>query len=217
MGQCPSTVRSVFPMLVFQLSKQQNRTRTTSSTVLGTPPNRTRTIKIPFRNYYRPTGRKSRLQIPVFFFWDLVLQCLSVCIVWPTGLQKMHVSLANKLCFENPFRDTRGHFNPNRERPAHELVLPPRTTWLCLLLTPHQRNRQDPVANFCEDGEHRVWKAPRSVPLNVPLNAPFKLNVPRSVPLRKLTTEISQFSSRARFALGGTLTGTLRGTLVGPC
>ena len=34
-------------MLVFQLSKQQNRTRTTSSTVLGTPPNRTRTKKFP--------------------------------------------------------------------------------------------------------------------------------------------------------------------------
>ena len=42
-GQCPSTVRPVFPMLVFQLSKQQDRTRTTSSTVLGTPPSRTRT------------------------------------------------------------------------------------------------------------------------------------------------------------------------------
>ena len=39
LGRCPSTVRPVFPMLVFQRSKQQNRTRTTSSTVLGTPPN----------------------------------------------------------------------------------------------------------------------------------------------------------------------------------
>ena len=45
LGRCPSTVRPVFPVLVFQLSKQQNRTRTTSSTVLGTPPNRTRTKK----------------------------------------------------------------------------------------------------------------------------------------------------------------------------
>ena len=45
---CPSTVRLVFPILVFQLSKQQNRTRTTSSTVLGTPPNRTQTKKFPF-------------------------------------------------------------------------------------------------------------------------------------------------------------------------
>ena len=34
-GQCPSTVRPVFPVVVFQLSKQQNRTRTTPSTVLG--------------------------------------------------------------------------------------------------------------------------------------------------------------------------------------
>ena len=34
-------------MSVFQLSKQQNRTRTTSLTVLGTPPNRTRTKKFP--------------------------------------------------------------------------------------------------------------------------------------------------------------------------
>ena len=42
-GRCPSAVRPVFPVLVFQLSKQQNRTRTTSSTVLGSPPNRTRT------------------------------------------------------------------------------------------------------------------------------------------------------------------------------
>ena len=39
------TVRPVFPVLVFQQSKQQNRTWTTSSTVLGTPPNRTRTNK----------------------------------------------------------------------------------------------------------------------------------------------------------------------------
>ena len=43
--RCPSTVRPVFPVLVFQLSKQQNRTRTTPSTVVETPPNRTRTKK----------------------------------------------------------------------------------------------------------------------------------------------------------------------------
>ena len=47
LGRCPSTVRLVFPVLVFQLSKQQNRTRTTSSTVLKTSPNRTRTKKVP--------------------------------------------------------------------------------------------------------------------------------------------------------------------------
>ena len=41
------TVWCVFPVLVFQLSKQQNRTWTTSSTVLGTPPNRTRTKRFP--------------------------------------------------------------------------------------------------------------------------------------------------------------------------
>ena len=46
LGQCPSTVRPVFPVLVFQLSKQQNSTRTTSSIALGTPPNRTRTRKL---------------------------------------------------------------------------------------------------------------------------------------------------------------------------
>ena len=46
-GRCPSTVRPVFLVLVFQLSKQQNRTRTTPSTVLETPPNRTRTKKLP--------------------------------------------------------------------------------------------------------------------------------------------------------------------------
>ena len=45
LGRCPSTVRPVFPMLVFQISKQQNRTRTTSLAVLGTPLNRTRTKK----------------------------------------------------------------------------------------------------------------------------------------------------------------------------
>ena len=50
-GLCPSTVPPVFPMLVFQLSKQQNRTRTTSSTVLGTPPNRTRTKKFPLEAF----------------------------------------------------------------------------------------------------------------------------------------------------------------------
>ena len=45
LGWCPEYCAAVFPVLVFQLSKQQNRTRTTSSTVLGTPPNRTRTKK----------------------------------------------------------------------------------------------------------------------------------------------------------------------------
>ena len=44
------TVRPVFPVLVFQQSKRQNRTRTTSSTVLGTPPNRTRTKKFPLED-----------------------------------------------------------------------------------------------------------------------------------------------------------------------
>ena len=39
-------------MLVFQLSKQQNRTRTTFSTVLGTPPNRTRTKKFPLEELW---------------------------------------------------------------------------------------------------------------------------------------------------------------------
>ena len=43
LGLCPSTVRPVFPVLVFQLGKQQNHTRTTSSTLLGQPPNRTQT------------------------------------------------------------------------------------------------------------------------------------------------------------------------------
>ena len=33
LGQCPSTVRPAFPVLVFQLSKQQNRARTIPSTV----------------------------------------------------------------------------------------------------------------------------------------------------------------------------------------
>ena len=41
------TVRPVFHVLVFQLGEQQNRTRTTSSTVLGAPLNRTRTRKFP--------------------------------------------------------------------------------------------------------------------------------------------------------------------------
>ena len=43
--ECPRTVRPVFPVLVFQLRKQQNRTRTAPSTVLETPLNRTRTKK----------------------------------------------------------------------------------------------------------------------------------------------------------------------------
>ena len=51
-GRCPSTVPPVFPVLVFQLSKQQNRTRTTFSTVLGTPPNRTRTKKFPLEELW---------------------------------------------------------------------------------------------------------------------------------------------------------------------
>ena len=38
LGRCPSTVRCVFPVLVFQLGKQQNRAWTTSSTVLNWNP-----------------------------------------------------------------------------------------------------------------------------------------------------------------------------------
>ena len=53
LGRCPSTVRSVFPVLVFQLSKQQNHARTPSSTVLRNPPNRARTNKFP----EQPGGR----------------------------------------------------------------------------------------------------------------------------------------------------------------
>ena len=51
-GRCPSTVPPVFPVLVFQLSKQQNRTRTTFTTVLGTPPSRTRTKKFPLEELW---------------------------------------------------------------------------------------------------------------------------------------------------------------------
>ena len=47
LGRCPSTVPPVFSALGFQLSKQQNRTRTTFSTVLGTPPTCTRAKKNP--------------------------------------------------------------------------------------------------------------------------------------------------------------------------
>ena len=42
LGRCPSTVQPVFPVLVFQLSRQQNRTRTTSSPYLE--PLRSRTV-----------------------------------------------------------------------------------------------------------------------------------------------------------------------------
>ena len=49
---CPGTVRPVFPVLVFQLSEQQNRTRTTFPTVLGTPPNRTRTKTFPLEKSF---------------------------------------------------------------------------------------------------------------------------------------------------------------------
>ena len=62
LGRCPSTVRPVFPMLVFQLSEQQNRTRTTSSTVLGTPPNCTRTKRIPLENRATLKGTNANLR-----------------------------------------------------------------------------------------------------------------------------------------------------------
>ena len=72
LGRCPSTVRCVFPMLVFQLSKQQNCTQTTSSTVLGTHPNCTRTktwweFRAPRKDVYpppHPIGAPNSLQIP---------------------------------------------------------------------------------------------------------------------------------------------------------
>ena len=46
-GRCPSTVRPVLPVLVFQLSKEIEPTRTTSSTKLGSPPNSTQTKQFP--------------------------------------------------------------------------------------------------------------------------------------------------------------------------
>ena len=52
LGWCPSTVRCVSPVLVFQLGKQQNRTRTNSSTVLVAPPNRTRTKRFPLEELW---------------------------------------------------------------------------------------------------------------------------------------------------------------------
>ena len=55
-------------------------------------------------------------------------------------------------------------------------------------------------------------RCPVARPLTCPLTRP--LTPPLSLPLSVLTVEISQFSSRARFALGGTLRGTLRGTLL---
>ena len=73
-GRCPGTVRPVFPVLVFQLSKQQNRTRATSSTVLGTPPNRTRTEKLPLN--LRPVAflvglsTENPLKIDTFTTWN---------------------------------------------------------------------------------------------------------------------------------------------------
>ena len=51
-GRRPRAVRPVLPMLVFQLSKQQNRTRTTSSAGLGTSPNRTRTKRFPLEELW---------------------------------------------------------------------------------------------------------------------------------------------------------------------
>ena len=124
---------------------------------------------------YRPIGRKSRPLIPLSFFWNLVLQCLSVCSVWPTRLQKTHVSLISKqIVFWKALQThTKTFFNPNRQRPSHALVLPPRTTWLGPLLTPHQHNRQVPVASFCKDGEHRVWRRPVACPLVYPLTCPL--------------------------------------------
>ena len=51
--RCPSTVQPVFPVLVFQLSKQQKRTRTTFSTVLGTPSEAYSDKEIPLRRALR--------------------------------------------------------------------------------------------------------------------------------------------------------------------
>ena len=60
--QCPSTVRSVFPMLVFQPSEQRNHTQTTPSTVLRTTPNHARTITSPSRRTLRPHLLLSKTQ-----------------------------------------------------------------------------------------------------------------------------------------------------------
>ena len=52
-AQCPSTVRPVFPMLVFQQGKQENHTQITFSAVLGTPPHRhSRTKRFPLEELW---------------------------------------------------------------------------------------------------------------------------------------------------------------------
>ena len=75
-GRCPSTVRLVFPVLVFQPRKQQNRTRTTSSTVLGTPLNRTLTKKFPFRRALRRLPCWLALNSELGIHWKLGLSPL---------------------------------------------------------------------------------------------------------------------------------------------
>ena len=51
-GQCLSTFRPVFPVLVFQQRKQQNWSQTTSSTIHGTHPNHAQTKEFPLEYFW---------------------------------------------------------------------------------------------------------------------------------------------------------------------
>ena len=107
--------------------------------------------------HYRPTGRTSRPLIPlsVLLKFGVAMSIGVYCLTHRAAENARLLSKQIVFC-KSLQTHTRTFFNPNRQRPAHSLVLPPRTTSLGPLPTPHQRNRQDPVASFCEDGEHRV-------------------------------------------------------------
>ena len=92
LGRCPSTVRPVFPMLVFQRSKQQNRTRTTSSSVLGTPPNRTRTKHSSKRSFEAVAllvglSIENPPKIGIFTAWNCTRNRLAIWKTSPYGNQ----------------------------------------------------------------------------------------------------------------------------------
>ena len=105
-------VRPVFPLLVFQLSKQQNRTRTTSSTVLGCE-----ALDVHFANVHFIFGGR-------FFFGGLELEWSLVA----TSLEGFSVTgHDSQVVMSNVVFS--GFFTRNASEPYSDKELPLRKAW----------------------------------------------------------------------------------------
>ena len=100
-------------------------------------------------SHHRPTGRKSRplITLSIFLKFGVAMSIGMYCLTYRAA-ENARLLSKQIVCLKIP---SNTHEDIFQSKPSET-----RPTSLGLLLTPHQRNRQDPVASFCEDGEHRV-------------------------------------------------------------